>query len=101
MEEKFECSVAIQVLPQVEKDRVIPIVDKVIDYIRSVGLPYVVGPFETTIEGDFDTLMDIVKECKKICIKEGAAHVMSYIKIDYCPGNGVWSIDYKTSKHNV
>ena len=97
MEKNFECSVAIQVLPQVEEDCVIPIVDRVIDYIRSAGLPYVVGPFETTIEGDFDTLMNIVKDCQKICIREGAAHVMSYVKIDYCPGNGVWSINHKTS----
>ena len=100
MEKNFECSVAIQVLPQVEEESVIRIVDKVIDYIRSAGLPYVVGPFETTIEGDFDTLMNIVKECQKICIHEGAAHVMSYVKIDYCPSNGVWSIDHKTSKHH-
>ena len=99
MEKKTECSVAIQVLPRVESERVIPIVDKVIDYIKSVGLPYFVGPYETTVEGDFDTLLDMVKECQRICIREGAPHVMSYVKIEYCPGDGVWSIDHKTQKH--
>ena len=99
MEKKIECSVAIQVLPQVENDRVIPIVDKVIDYIKSVGLHYVVGPFETTVEGDFDTLMGMIKECQLICIREGAPHVMSYIKISYSPDAGVWSIGHKTQKH--
>jgi len=99
MEKKIECSVAIQVLPQVATEQVIPIVDKVIDYIKSVGLPYVVGPFETTVEGDFDTLMDMVRECQMICIREGAPHVMSYVKISYCPGAGVWSIGHKTQKH--
>ena len=99
MDKKTECSVAIQILPMVEEARVIPIVDKVIEYIISIGLPYAVGPFETTVEGDFDTLMDMVKECQLICIREGAPHVMSYIKIAYCPSAGVWSINQKIKKH--
>jgi len=100
MEKKIECSVAIQVLPQVGRDCVIPIVDKVIDYIRSVGLTYVVGPYETTVEGDFDTLMGMVMECQKICIREGAPQVMSYVKIIYSPENGVWSIGQKMLKYS-
>lgn len=98
--EKIECSVAIQVLPQVEDQRVIPIVDAVIDYIRSLGLTMVVGPFETTVEGDFDTLMDMVKECQRICITSGAPHVLSYVKIHFSPAHGIWSISHKTDKHN-
>jgi uncharacterized protein YqgV (UPF0045/DUF77 family) len=102
MENKnIECSVAIQVLPQVEGERVIEIVDKVIEYIKSTGLYYTVGPFETTIEGDFETLLDIVKQCQLICIREGAPQVMSYVKIAYSPNIGIWSIDHKTSKHQV
>ncbi|MBQ7875655.1 MAG: thiamine-binding protein, partial [Clostridia bacterium] len=66
-----EASVAIQVLPKVsETGEVIRIVDKVIEYIASTGLKYFVGPVETTIEGDYELLMDIVKECNKICIRE-------------------------------
>ena len=40
--------------------------DEVIAYIKSTGLSCSVGPFETTIEGDYDQLMDIVKECQHI-----------------------------------
>jgi len=98
--EKIQCSVAIQVLPQVESSQVIRIVDKVIAYIQSLGLPMMVGPFETTVEGDFDTLMDMVKECQRICISAGAPHVLSYIKIHYSPDNGIWSMNHKTAKHN-
>ena len=48
-------SVAIQVLPNVQDDEeVIRIVDEVIAYIKSTGLNCYVGPFETTIEGDYD-----------------------------------------------
>ncbi len=99
-EKQYECSIAIQVLPKVEGDEsVIAVVDKVIEYIRSFGLNTFVGPFETTVEGDFDTLMDIIKGCQLICIKEGAPQVMSYVKIAYNPTMGVLTIDKKTKKH--
>jgi uncharacterized protein YqgV (UPF0045/DUF77 family) len=95
-----EASLAIQVLPQpVGGDEVIRIVDKVIAYLKGTGLKTFVGPFETTIEGDFETLMDAAKECQRICIREGAASLLTYMKMAYNPNNGVWSIDAKTAKH--
>ncbi|MCL2765403.1 MAG: thiamine-binding protein [Treponema sp.] len=96
-----QASIAIQVLPKMaEGDDVLRIVDKVIGYIKSTGLKSVVGPFETVIEGDFDMLMDIAKECQLICIREGAPSLLTYIKIAYNPNGGTWSIDEKTAKHN-
>lgn len=95
----MNASVAIQVLPKVSDDALFPIVDAVIAYIKASGCNYVVGPFETTIEGDYDVLMDIVKECAKICIRAGAPSVMSYVKISYNP-SGVWTINEKTDKHH-
>ncbi|MCL1810482.1 MAG: thiamine-binding protein [Clostridiales bacterium] len=94
-----EASIAIQTLPGVGGEDVIRIVDCVIGYIRSTGLAMHVGPFETTVEGDFDTLMGIVREAQLICIREGAESVASYVKIFYNPNAGVWSIDKKISKH--
>ena len=68
----MNASVAIQILPTVtDEDEVIRIVDAVIDYIRSTGLNYYVGPCETSIEGDYDQLMDIVKNCQLIAAKAG------------------------------
>lgn len=96
----MNASIAIQVLPDVQGEEIIRVVDDVIAYIKSTGLNCYVGPFETTIEGDFDVLMDIVKECQKICICSGAPSVMSYVKIAYNPGAGVWSIEKKVSKHH-
>ena len=95
----MNASIAIQVLPKVETNQeTIRIVDEVIGYIRSFGLNTEVGPFETTIEGDFNTLMEIVKGCSEIAVKAGAPSVMSYVKINYCP-NGVLTIEQKTAKH--
>lgn len=95
-------SVAIQVLPQAENtDELVRIVDEVIDYIKSTGLNYYVGPFETTIEGDdYDQLLDIVKECQKVAIKAGCPSVSAYVKITYKPEGGVLTIDQKISKHH-
>ena len=79
--QKPQASIAIQVLPNVQKEDIIKIVDEVIDYIKGTGLNYFVSPFETTVEGDFDDLMDIIKNANLICIKAGAPGVMSYVKI--------------------
>lgn len=96
-----EASLAIQVLPQqVGRDAVIDIVDKVIAYIKSTGLTSFVGPFETTIEGDFDKLMDIARECQQICIREGAPGLLTYMKMAYNPAGGIWSIEQKVAKHH-
>lgn len=97
----MNASVAIQVLPKVETDEeVIRVVDEVIAYIKSTGFNYYVGPFETTIEGEYDQLMDIVKECQHIAIKAGAPSVASYIKVGYKPEGDILTIEKKVTKHH-
>ena len=54
-------SIAIQVLPQAEGAELIRIVDEAIATIKATGLKTVVVHFETTVEGDFDQLMDLIK----------------------------------------
>jgi len=94
-----QASIAIQMLPQVDGEKVIEVVDAVIAHIKDSGLSYFVGPFETTIEGDFDTLWNMARRCHEICIEKGAPEVISYIKVFYNPKDGVWSIDKKVAKH--
>jgi uncharacterized protein YqgV (UPF0045/DUF77 family) len=97
----MNASVAIQSLPQVTNDEeLIRIVDQVIDYIKSTGFNYYVGPFETTIEGDYEQLMEIVKNCQYIAIKAGAPSVAAYIKITYKPQGEVLTIEKKVTKHH-
>ena len=97
----MNANVAIQVLPKARDDEeLIKIVDAVIDYIKSTGLNYYVGPCETAIEGEYEELMEIVKQCQIICINEGAPSVMSYVKIVYKPEGNILTIDKKTSKHH-
>lgn len=97
----MEASVAIQTLPEAANDEeLIRIVDEVIAYIAGTGYNYYVGPFETTIEGPYDELMDIVKECQHIAVKAGAPSVAAYIKVSYRPEGEVLSIERKVSKHH-
>lgn len=97
----MNASVAIQTLPKASNDEeLIRIVDQVIAYIKNTGLNYYVGPFETTIEGDYDQLMDIVKECQHIAIRAGAPSVAAYIKVSYKPEGDVLTIERKVSKHH-
>ena len=101
-EKQPEASLAIQVLPQTaDGEEVIRIVDAVIAYIKGTGLPAFVGPFETTVEGNFETLCEIARESQKICIREGAGSVYTYMKWAYAPQSGVWSIEKKTAKHQA
>ena len=90
----MNASVAIQSLPKAANDEeLIRIVDQVIDYIKSTGLNYYVGPFETTIEGDYDQLMDIA-------VRAGAPSVAAYIKVSYHPEGDVLTIEKKVTKHH-
>ena len=98
----MQASVAIQVLPAAKSDdELIRIVDEVIAYIKSTGLNYYVGPFETTIEGEsYDQLMDIVKECQHVAVRAGAAKVSAYVKVVYEPEGEILTIDKKVTKHH-
>ena len=97
----MNASVAFQVLPKVDGDEeVIRVVDEVIAYIKSTGLSYFVGPCETSIEGDYDELMEIIKECQHVAVRAGAKSVSAYIKVNYRPEGDVLTIEKKVTKHH-
>ena len=94
-----KATVSIQILPKSEKDeKNLKIIDEVIDYIKSRRVSYEVGPMETTMEGDLDLLLDIVREIQYLAADMGAGQLFSYIKIIYNP-KGVMSIREKVTKH--
>ncbi len=89
--------VSLQVLPVVQETQIYSVVDKVINLIDESGVRYEVGPMETTMEGELDKLLEIVKTAQEICVTEGAKRVVSIVKIDYKP-EGV-TIDEKVAKY--
>ncbi|HZK26010.1 MAG TPA: MTH1187 family thiamine-binding protein [Thermoclostridium sp.] len=76
-------NLSLQILPIVEEEKIYPFVDRVIELIEQSGVNYIVGPLETTMEGELDTLLDIVKKAQEVCVDNGAPRVVSVIKIDY------------------
>lgn len=74
-------NLALQVLPKSKEKDSYALVDEAIKIIDRSGVSYRVTPFETVMEGDYDTLMKIVKEVQDACFKEGAEELMVYIKM--------------------
>ena len=72
-------NVAIEVLP-LHPDPY-PIVDAAIKVIRESGVKHEVGPMETTMEGDLDELLAIVKAAHKACFVNGVSQVVTIVKI--------------------
>jgi Domain of unknown function DUF77. len=92
-------NVSLQVLPVVPEGSIYPVVDKVIELIKNSGVKYIVGPMETTMEGELDTLMEIVRKAQTVCCEAGAKRVVSIVKIDYKP-EGV-TIEEKIGKYRT
>ena len=61
-------NVSVQVLP-LHPDPY-PIVDRAIAAIQASGVKYEVGPLETTLEGELDELLEIVKAAHRACFTE-------------------------------
>ena len=98
----MECAVAIQVLPMdaAGDDEVCRIVDEVIAHLMTLPVKLFVGPFETTIEGDYDTCLDALKECQLIAARAGSEKVMTYAKIDYRPAGDLLTTQRKVGKYS-
>lgn len=72
-------TVSFEVIPLVEDP--FPVVDRAIEVVQKSGVTHEVGPHETTMEGDLDQLIEIVKAGHRACFEAGAAHVVTFVKI--------------------
>ena len=72
-------TVSFQVIPMTED--AYPLVDRAIKVVQKSGVNYEVGPHETTMEGDLDELLEIVKAGHRACLDAGAAHLVTVVKI--------------------
>ncbi len=90
-------NLSFQVIPKVPDSETYRVVDLAIDVVKQSGVKYEVGPMETTMEGELDQLLEIVKQAQQVCVEQGAERVMTIIKIDYHP-NGV-TMDEKIKKY--
>ena len=76
-----QVNIGIQVIPFSGKKNLYEIVDKAIAVIKESGITFRVCPFETVMEGDYDTLMDLIKKAQEACFLNGAYEVITNIRI--------------------
>jgi uncharacterized protein YqgV (UPF0045/DUF77 family) len=76
-------NLSLQIVPVVPEDQIYSIVDEVIAFIASKNILYEVGPMETTMEGELETLLEIVLNAQTICTNLGVNRILSIVKIDY------------------
>ena len=63
-----------------------PYVARTLTIIRDSGLPYMLGPMGTTVEGEWDELMAMVTRCFKD-LKKDCSRINMTIKVDYREGD--------------
>jgi uncharacterized protein (TIGR00106 family) len=74
-------NMAIQILPSsIDVDKY-SIIDSAIEVIQNSGLKYMVCPFETVVEGNYDELMKLVADIHETCYKAGAEEIICNLKI--------------------
>lgn len=77
-----QINLAIQVLPLgIPKDQAYQIVDEAIKCIHDSGLKYLVCPFETVIEGEYNKVMNLVDAIQTACKNAGAPEVIINMKL--------------------
>lgn len=93
-------NVAIQILPlKSVYTKPLQIIDRAIEIIKRSGLNHKVCPFETVIEGDYDDVMQLVKDVQDECYRAGAEEVICNLKI-HSNMQGNVSIHEKLKKYS-
>ncbi|MBU9709635.1 MTH1187 family thiamine-binding protein [Paenibacillus sp. AK121] len=77
---------SIQVIPKTPNNEdSYPYVDKAIEVIQRSGVKYQVNPLDTTMEGELDELLKVVKDMHEALTEAGSPSVISQIKIAHNP----------------
>ncbi|MEH6617540.1 MAG: thiamine-binding protein [Porticoccus sp.] len=76
-----EVFLAFQVIPRLKEGNNFEVVDKAIEVVKNANVPYQVGAMETTMKGELNQLLDIVKAAQQACYDAGALEVITNIKI--------------------
>ena len=59
-----------------------PYVDAAIDVVKRSGLNYEVDAMSTTLEGELDQVLDVIKRAHRAVMGVGAGRVLTEIRID-------------------
>jgi len=77
---KHHCHISFQLIPLVDKANTYAIIDKALDLIRSSGINHVTGAMETTLEGNYDDVMALIRKAQ-VATLDHADELVSVIKV--------------------
>ena len=72
--------------PMDKGESVGPYVARLLDIIDRSGLPYRLGPLGTCVEGDYDAVMDVIRQCHQSLTKD-CKRIACTIKMDWREGH--------------
>ena len=76
-----EVFLAFQIIPRLKEGNNFEVVDKAIAVVKASNVSYQVGAMETTMKGELNLLLEIVKQAQQACYDAGALEVITNIKI--------------------
>jgi uncharacterized protein YqgV (UPF0045/DUF77 family) len=76
-----EVFLAFQIIPRLKEGNNFEVVDKAIAVVKAANVSYQVGAMETTMKGELNYLLEIVKQAQQVCYEAGALEVITNIKI--------------------
>lgn len=88
---------SIQVIPLTKIEIAFPIVDKAIELIQRSGLSHTVGAFETTIEGEYEPVQQLIRKIEDFCYSQGKTQFLVYKKLHISGGEDIL-VESKTGK---
>ncbi|MGX0847111.1 uncharacterized protein YqgV (UPF0045/DUF77 family) [Staphylococcus auricularis] len=90
---------SIQIIPKTPNgEDVIPYVDEAIHIIEQSGLPYSVGPLETTVQGSMDNCLILIQNMNDRMVELEIPSIISEVKFYHVP-EGI-TIETLTGKYD-
>jgi uncharacterized protein YqgV (UPF0045/DUF77 family) len=88
---------SIQIVPLIANEEAFPVIDTAIGLIQQSGLKHLVGAFETTLEGEYEAVQQLLKRLHDFCYSQKEVHFLLYTKLHVCGGEDI-KIEDKISK---
>lgn len=78
----YNVNLAIQILPlQMSKEDAYHAIDQAIAVVQQSSLTYTVCPFETVIEGPYNTVIKLADDMQQACYDAGATELLVNMKL--------------------
>lgn len=88
---------SIQVIPIAEVPAAFALVDEAIALIQQSGIKFSVGAFETTLEGEYEDVQQLIRKIEDFCYRQKHTQFLVYKKL-HVNGSADVLIANKTEK---